>query len=250
MPGLLAEFPRLHKIGWLMDDPFYHVARVGFDLEAFDVLYTVEESLVAPLRLATGKPVACVPLAADHETYQPLAPASGGERYDLVFVGKSYHDRPAGLSRRNVLHSVSGCGLSIWGDPGWQKVGLGACYRGGPVWPEQTNAIYNRASAVINIHHPQLRYGTSLRTFSICAAGAFQLVDALPGLSGFLEPAREVVTYTQGEDLAEQVRRYSTDTAARQRVAAAGCARVRAEHTYVNRMKRIVSDFDASTCRG
>jgi hypothetical protein len=254
-PDLLDGFPRVHKIAWMMDDPFYHSSTVSFDLHAFDILYTVEDSLVTPLEQATSRPVACVPLAADADTYRVLAPAEReAERHALVFVGKSYRDMPAGVPRQEVLRHIADLDLAIWGDAAWRTwktndVDLGRCYKGGPVPPDKTNKIYNSADAVVNIHHPQIRCGTSLRTFSICAAGAFQLVDWRPGVDDMLEPGKEIVTFRCGVELAENARRYLRDAPARQRIAAAGERRVRAEHTYAHRLKRIMRDVDARFAR-
>ena len=248
MPDLMNDSPNIIKIAWMMDDPFYYHSAALFDLHAFDVLYTVEDSLVAPLRQATGRPVSCIPLAADTTTYHKLRdPTSGDGCHDLVFVGKSYRASAPGEVRKRLLSGVIDYGLSIWGDQGWKNwtvdgADLGQCYRGGPTQPEETNRIYNHAKVVINILHPQIRSGTSLRTFSICAAGAFQLVEWREGLYTMLEPGREIVAYRCGDELKEQAEHYLLDERARRRIAAAGYSRVAAEHTYVHRLCRIVTD--------
>jgi spore maturation protein CgeB len=59
-----------------------------------------------------------------------------------------------------------------------------------------------------------------------------------------LDPEGEVVAYRCGEDLAEKAARYLDDAAARRRIADAGLARVRAQHTYVHRLRRILRDAE------
>lgn len=250
LPDVLAGFPGVLKIGWVLDDPFYYNSPARFDLQAFDVLYTVEDSLVAPLRQAAGRPVSCVPLAADMATYRMLASQHATDQsHDVVFVGKSYLNSRFGVVRKNLLARVVDLGLSIWGDPSWKQVSangidLGRCYRGGPVLPEQTNRIYNHSKIVVNILHPQIRCGTSLRTFAISAAGAFQLVEWRPGLEDMLEPGREIIAYRSGEELEEQARHYLRDAPARERIAAAGHHRVATQHTYAHRLRHIFADVD------
>ena len=246
-PHVMQAFPHVHKIAWMMDDPFFLSAPHTFDLAAFDRLLTVEASLVAPLRAATGRPVANLPLAADHEVYRPLGEYNEHDE-SVAFIGKSYRNQPVGLARGTILSRVASLGLEIWGDDGWKGltcggVDLTSVYKGGPISSEEANLVYNRCAMAVCIHHPQIRCGTTLRSFAICAAGAFQLLEDRPGLSDWLEPGREVVTFGCGEELAECIRRYRVYPAERRRVAAAGQARVRGEHTYVHRMRHILKDF-------
>jgi spore maturation protein CgeB len=245
LSDLLSDWPDVMKIGWMMDDPFWSLSGQVRDLHIFDRLYTVEGSLVAPLRLATGRDVRCVPLGADPTVFRPL-PLTGGQS-GVVFVGKSYSDTSEGTARSLVLSQVASQDLAIWGDDGWRTssangVELSSFFRGGPVPPATTNAIYNAAAIVLNIHHSQIRMGTSLRSFAICASGAFQLVDWRPGLSDFLEPDVEVVTYRSGQELAELVARFLVESVARTRIAAAGRLRVLAQHTYLHRLSSILKE--------
>ncbi len=90
-PDLLAEHPRVYRVGWMLDDPFTFSGPWSLGLELFDALYTVEESAVVSLRLSTGRPVRTLPLAADPAVYHRLTTQDAGPRgYPLVFVGKSY----------------------------------------------------------------------------------------------------------------------------------------------------------------
>jgi len=151
--------------------------------------------------------------------------------------------------RKNLLARVADLGLSIWGDPSWRDVTahgveFGRHYRGGPVWADETNQIYNRSKVVVNILHPQIRHGTSLRTFAIGAAGAFQLVEWRPGLEDLLEPGREVIAFRCADELEEHARYYIKDAGARDEVAAAGYRRVIHEHTYTHRLSRILAAID------
>lgn len=241
--GDSIDVPGVHRVAWLLDDPFWFHSKLMGKLGAFDELWTVEQSLRAPLGVATGKPVRCVPLAADPTIHRPLPPdVRARVKAKIVFVGKSYCGLADGAVRAEALKHVIG-DLSIWGDTGWRRNGAAfvSSYRGGPVSPTQANYIYNSAEIAINIHHSQLRMGTSLRTFAIAAAGAFQLADWRPGLSELMEPGREIVTFGCGSELAELSQRYAVDQRARQRISASALARVVAEHTYVHRLQHLIS---------
>lgn len=246
LPEIVANHDEMTKIGWLLDDPFWADSDQVSSLRVFDALWTVEESLVAPLGVATGRPVRCVPLGVDPDVYHRLDRGSRESHRQLVFVGKSYRNNSDGVSRAVALSSIAGKGLEVWGDPGWTKwkvghVDFGAHYRGGPVPSSAVNEIYNSAQIVLNIHHSQIRIGTSLRAFAICAAGAFQAADWRPGLDALLEPDREIVTFRCGDELAEKVDRYLKDDVGRQRIAVAGERRALCEHTYERRLRPLIA---------
>jgi len=247
-PDLLAQHERVFKVGWMLDDPFTFFGPWSRGIHVFDALYTVEDSAVHSLRMATGKPVRTLPLAADPAIYRPLDTRPDDRECPVTFVGKSYGHTPAGLARAALLARVRHLGLAIWGDAGWKAklspnaIDLSACYKGGPIPPDKCNAVYNKSTVTLNVNHPQIRMGTSLRTFAIGAAGAFQLVDWRPGLDDLLEPGREVVSYRTEDELAELAERYVADSIGRGRIAAAGRARVLASHTYAHRAREILRD--------
>jgi spore maturation protein CgeB len=234
------------KLGWLMDDPFERDGSLAALARAYQRLYVADASWVEPVRLISGRPTRELTCGADLEAYRPLPPesVSAAMRCGIAFVGTSYAGQPAGTLRRRLLAAVADLDLAIWGDAGWRDSApeLAARYRGGPLAGGQTNCAYNAASAVINIHHPQFRLGTSLRTFAIAAAGAFQLVDARPGLERFFIPGEEIATYATAEELREKALFYLANDSVRARIARAGRERVCREHTYTDRLAEMLVD--------
>jgi spore maturation protein CgeB len=234
----------VRKIGWLMDDPFQRDGRLVGMLGSFDRLYVVDDAWSAPIRLAVGRPVEWLSCGADLQSHYPLSNASIPDEYrgGIVFVGTSYHDQPAGLVRRVLLDEIADLDLRIYGDQGWTKMSaaVARCYRRHQLTSEQTNMAYNGADIVLNIHHPQFRSGTSLRTFAICASGAFQLVDWRSGLDQFLLPDQEIVTYSTPGELRKKTLYYLADAGARRHIARAGYERVRRDHTYRHRLAEIL----------
>lgn len=246
-PGLLDQFDGVYKVGWLMDDPFLHTGSLVNTLQSFDSLYTVDGSWVEPVRLASGRPVEMLACGACLESHHPVSNDRIPARYhcDTVFVGTSYRGQSAGMVRRRLLRAVADLNLSIYGDAGWKDSDsegdpLPECWRGGEMNSAETNLVYNAASVVLNIHHPQWRMGTSLRTFAICASGAFQLVDWRPELARFFDLDTEIVTYSCQEELRDRAIYYRANDSLRLRVARAGLNRVRAEHTYADRLRHIL----------
>lgn len=239
----------VRKVGWLMDDPFQHDGRLIELLHCFDHLYVVDESWATPIRLATGGPVTLLPCGADCHSHYPLPSQEVPPELHcgITFVGTSYRTQAAGVIRQRLLEAIADLDLHIHGDQGWFEMTgpgtqLARCFRGRELDTRQVNRAYNGADIVVNIHHPQFRCGTSLRTFAVCASGAFQLVDWRPGIERFLVPDHEVVTYRTPHELREKAIHYLADEEARRRIARAGYERVRREHTYAHRLRRILRE--------
>jgi spore maturation protein CgeB len=137
-----------------------------------------------------------------------------------------------------LIESLKGLPVAIFGDPAWKEAGAFAasCYRGGPVTTERANLIYASGAIALNFHHPQFRRGTSLRTFALCAAGAFQLADWREGLDRWLTPGVDLETFRTPDELRSLAERYLADAPGRRRIADAGQRRVLTEHTYAHRL--------------
>jgi spore maturation protein CgeB len=247
LKDVIDEVRGIPRAGWLMDDPFQVDHELASLLPAFDRLYTIDESWAAPVELLTGKPVSELVCGADLRTQRPVPAEDVSEQFrgGVAFVGSSYTGDSAGALRRALLRPLAGLGLRLYGNNGWlHDPVLGPCYHGGPLEAQETNAVYNGADIVLNIHHPQFKAGTSLRTFGICAAEAFQLVDWRPGLERYFVLDEELVAFRTPEDLREKAARYLGDEAARRRIARAGYERVRREHSYAHRLAVILRDMD------
>ena len=139
-----------------------------------------------------------------------------------------------------------GIPLAIFGDDGWAGYGgaAAAAYRGGPV-PLMKQRNYASGAIALNLHHPHFERGTSLRTFALCCSGAFQLADWREGIDRWLTPGLEIEVFRTPGQLRALVERYLGDHPARARIAAAGRARVIAEHTYFHRLAKMLEVLPA-----
>ncbi len=238
----------VQKVGWLMDDPFQHDGSLAAALSCFDRIYVVDEAWAANVRLASGCGTRVLTCGADLDINKCVSadqvPAE--LRCDLLFVGTSYRNNPAGILRSNLLGRIADLGLRVYGDSGWAQRPvddpLRKAYHGRELTSREANLAYNGARIVINIHHPQFCLGTSLRTFAVAAATAFQLVDERPGMSRFFAPGKEVGTYSSPDDLRDKVLYYLKHESARQALAQAGFERVCSEHSYAHRLAEILTD--------
>lgn len=92
------------------------------------------------------------------------------------------------------------------------------------------------SEATLNIHGHQ--DGFTMRTFEACGVGALQLVDRAD-VDVHFEPGREVLVFTDGDELAEHAERVIREPVWARSIAEAGRRRALAEHTLVHRMREV-----------
>ena len=96
----------------------------------------------------------------------------------------------------------------------------------------------------INSYKIHLNYNISndinYRTFETTGCGTFLLTNYTPGLEMLFEIGKEIVTYNSLEDLDSKVKYYLKNDKEREEIALAGYNRVRKDHTYYVRSKKII----------
>jgi len=78
------------------------------------------------------------------------------------------------------------------------------------------------------------------RTFEVPGAGGFLLTEIAPGLERYFSIGREVVAFESPSELVDRVRYYLDHPDERDAVVRAGYARTIAEHTYAQRISKIL----------
>lgn len=78
-----------------------------------------------------------------------------------------------------------------------------------------------------------------LREFEAPMSGALYLAEDQPELSEYFEPGREVLTYTDSDDLLEKVRYCLAHQEEAERIRRAGFERARHEHTWQHRFNQL-----------
>jgi len=195
--------------------------------------------------------VAYLPCAADPAVHRPLE-LSDAARQELGapvgFVGAGYRNR------RIAFRPLLDLGLKIWGTEwgGAGQVEAAVQRDGARISTEDTVRIFNATRVNLNLHSSTYVDGVeprgdfvNPRTFELAAAGAFQLVDRRELLPPLLRPHAEVATFTDAAELHDRVRYYLAHSKDRAWLAAAGRARVLAEHTYRHRMQRLLETVAA-----
>ncbi len=231
----VATESRATRALWIADDPLAK-EHLPSALAAYDVLFVFDRHYMDVVRERTGAEVVYLPLAGDDMVFQPPAcPLPHVERFGAVHVGSRYPER------ERLLMAAGLPDLEIYGWAAHEiPPALAAAVRPGRIARRRANAIYGRAWVVLSLHHQQVRRAPT-RVFDPALAGAFQLTEARPDLAELLAPGREIVTFSTTAELNEKLGYYRSQPAERARIAAAGRARVAAEHTFRHRARQILA---------
>ena len=265
---------------YLMDRPFRnelraaagkHCRLVGWrasttnDVSRFgdlDLVLTSIGSLADRFNLA-GVPARVIPHGFEASVLEAVPPP---DQRDVAFsfagsVGKDHPERSQLVERLLVASP-----LEVWSEaaaPRWKdrlRWWLGGCgakpalnartrtlawdYRG-RVHPQVFGLAYygllGRSRIVLNSHISCAAADASnMRLFEATGMGACLLTDRQANLSQFFEPETEVVTYGGAEECLEKVNHLLTHEDERCRIAAAGQRRTLRDHTFAQRVERLV----------
>jgi hypothetical protein len=188
-----------------------------------------------------AKRVEALPMSAVdpdfHKTYDLTAQERAEYACEVGVVGTLVPDRLYN-ERIAALEALREFDLGIWSVHEVPH-SLRQYYRG-PALGERMLRITQAAKIVVNSHGNFMRYGGNMRLFEACGVGAFQIVDDRPGVAAWFEIGTHLVTYRDPDHLREVVRYYLDHDDERARIAAAGQAHVYAQHTYDQRMARLM----------
>lgn len=185
----------------------------------------------------------CVPVynALDTSTHFPV-PKDPRFTATLGFLGNRLPDR-----ERRVEAFFLDAAARLPGEPflmggsGWDdKAVPGNVRYVGHVYTRDHNAFNCTPQAVLNISRDSMaRYGFSpaTRVFEAAGAGACLITDQWEGIDSFLEPDREVLVASSGEEVAAHVAALGASRA--KAIGAAARKRVCAEHTYAQRAAQV-----------
>ena len=162
---------------------------------------------------------------------------------DVSFAGAPY------LNRQRMLLGLIDLAPRIWGN-GWAETELSrlAAEGGARFTLDEMIRIFSATKINLNIHSanhvdgldPDPDY-VNPRTFELASCQAFQIVDARQPLPALFRDD-ELVTFTSTKELRLLVAHYLARPDERAAIAARGRARVVAEHSFVERVKRIFAE--------
>lgn len=214
------------------------------DIPHFDLHVVQRDKNIADYRERGARDVLKIQTAYEPTIHFPVEGAWGDAERDrgVSFIGTSYDDRPAFLTR---LWRECGFPVVISGDRMWKTRLEGAAARALYTGSELYGREYREAvwRSKINLsfltHSNQDEFAH--KSFEIAACGGFLLAERSEGHAARFAEGKEAVFFTGFEECAAKIRQYLPDEAGRERIARAGRERaVRDGYSNDAQMAKIV----------
>jgi len=153
--------------------------------------------------------------------------------------------------RWQCVEKLLGFGLRIHGDAGWRERLPDPGMLHPPLgYYDQLPRFYNRCKINLNATSFQMGAAVNQRVFDVPACEAFLLTDRQEALDELFEVGREVIAFTEPDEIPDLAQYYLRHAQARKEIAARGRRRVLREHTYRHRFNRIAHVMRAAHARG
>ncbi len=246
----LSEFRKLKipTVFWFVED-FRIMTYWERIAKLYDFFFVIQKGEFFDLLRKRGiKNFYYLPLAADPEIHKPLELNSEElSEYgsDISFVGAGYYNR------RCMFEGLLDFNFKIWGNE-WDLNSPLKDYiqrKGERIEPQEYIKIFNATKININLHSSPWHRGVNPdgdfinpRTFEIAACGAFQLVDFRNHLPELYDIGKEIVCFTDINDLREKIQYYLEREDERSLIAERAREKTLSNHTYKLRLEEML-DF-------
>ncbi len=148
----------------------------------------------------------------------------------------------AQIYRLNCVRRLKGFNTVISGDELWETVLDKNSFHIIPPrdYYRELNSFYNSVCINFNSTNVQMPEAVNQRVFDVPASGGFLITDYQRSLEELFDTKKEMVTYTEPDEIPEIVRFYLQNESARKRISRTARERVLRQHTYIHRVKRII----------
>jgi len=237
------------SILWVTEDP-YEVSVNKRNAAIFDLVFTNDSSSVAEYG-AKGRHL---PLAGAVEFHDiPVLPADKPFRYELFFAGTAWPNRTAFV--RSILGEMPGdwrfkLALPVNEHLPPRNVDLPESLVAWRTSPPDFGRFVNRSAVTILLPRVFSASGDREfaetpppRLFEAALAGGVQLVqESLAEVALAFEPGREIVLFSDGPDFIRKAAALIDDREYRNRIATAARERALRDHTYDQRVARMLTE--------
>lgn len=260
---------------WFPDDPILHDEISRFIAPSYDYFFTSSERFIGKYKEMGVYHAYWVPFGGcDPDTHKVVVLSKKEKEYfgsDICFVGTAYPER------LYAFESLKDFDFKIWGKR-WKRSNLFIklllqtarkkthynipsmkvlrVILNSGIWKNRTRTslygidmvkAFNASKIILNVHHAQtmlLRFGgtrANPRDYEATACRSFLLSDRPEGIEKMFRVGREIVCYESIGELKELCRYYLDHEEERMKIAERGQKRAYREHTYVKRLRGLLS---------
>lgn len=179
-----------------------------------------------------------LPEACNPVTHRPLELT--GEIFatygcEVMIAGTLYY------YRQEILQQLHGFDIKIWGRrPDWLIDRMPGRFMGREVRGDDKVYAMSAAKICLNTLHYAEVNGLNCRAFEIAGCGGFQLINGVSVLAEHFEPNVEIAVYQSSDDLRDKIRYYLDRPQLARQIAERGRVRAHRDHTYEQRLARIL----------
>lgn len=179
------------------------------------------------------------------EYLKTIIPNDIEKEYPLCNRKKCYCDivlsrKYTELQRTNIFNLISGFfTLHMYTDSDTLML-TNVKNMGGIECTNEAPKLFYSSKINLNITQITIQSGLPLRVFDIMGVGGFLISNAQPEFKELFKPGEEVILYNSLEELIELTNYYLNHENERREIAENGLKRIEAEHTYVNRLEKIL----------
>ncbi|MEM9732246.1 MAG: glycosyltransferase [Pseudomonadota bacterium] len=216
-------------------DPAANIRDMGLLSDHWDALYIKNPMVVQKLR-AVGLNAHLMHEACNPDWHLPQNKARDGS---IAIVGNCYGYRQF-ISHRLIEQYDD---VRIYGPavPHWGLESVKASHQNKYVVKQEKSAVFDSAALCLNSTNFTEADNLNCRAFEICGAGGLQAIENKPAVAMCFEPDKEVLVYNTVEEIVELAHRAQRDTKWAQAIRDAGHRRAHSEHTYEDRLKKILA---------
>ena len=235
LPAHVADLKRSSRAAVCLwyPDAVSNFGRAFFLNAPYDALFFKDPFVATGIREKLGKPSYYLPECALPQPAPEPDEPDASLACDVTIAGNLYSYRQAFFAQ------LANYDVRIWGNPPpfWMQMGaVGRMVQNRYLTGVALGRAYRSAKVVVNSLFVSEVWGVNARAFSVCAHGAFQMIDHRPALAQLFRDGEEVVTFGGIEDLRAKLDFYLQRAEDRARIALAGRARVLRDHTYERRL--------------
>ena len=232
-PEVLKEF-KAPKALWYFDVPILdELLEVGKECDYFFLHINHDE--IKRKYKEFGIEITYLPQGVDLQAHYPVI-------FDETFASTISFLGSYDPYREDILRDLNRQyeNLKIWGN-NWGGSGLQKIWQGSTAYHKQYRKVCSSARIVLNLGRQNIwKWDISARIFMTAACMGFQISHEVEELREYFEPGKEIIIASKDRPLGQVIRYYLKHPRERKKIVEAAYKRVVAEHTYNNRIGRLL----------
>lgn len=232
------------KIVMYFPDGLVNINRALFMTAGYDELFFKCKHIVNHLKNEYNLPVNYLPECFNPQKHINISLTEKEKKEydcDLLFIGSLHSCRVPIIEKLLELNKYK---IQIYGSPAPFYIPISEklkrSYTKKYAANNEKSKLIKAAKININTLHLGEVTGVNVRTFEIAGVGGFQISSYREEINELFEIDKEIVTFKNFSELVEKIDYYLKNSEERKKISDQGYNKAQKEHTYENRIKKII----------